>query len=165
MKKTICSLVLCLSIVLTSIFASCGTGDYSDGHLPTELTESLMGENPRFSDFIPYSEKDIKLFWGNDIPIDAESVIYSPNGEDISEIGILHAAKGSDPQEVLTAARQYIDDLRSRKGDFVRSYIPDEEKKLNDARAEILGRYIVFTVLEKEEADAVFESLKNTLKK
>ena len=165
MKIKLISLLIYICIV-TLIFSSCSTKEYSDNNTCKTLTQTLMREiSVPEGEFSAYSTDEINFFFSSPALYDDISIIYSKDTTDISELGILHASSEDKAIELFEESRLYIKNLQEQKREFLSNYAPDEVKKLNSAEARRFGNYIIFAVADPDDKNYVFSKAEEILKK
>ncbi len=157
--KAISSLLLiCL------FFSACGTVKYSDGIECEEITSALQQEISALEGYSAYSSDDVGFMFDENLHFDDYSIIYSISGDDIGEVGVLHAESEEEAQNLLEQIRDYVNGICADKGAFVENYLPEECGKLDSADAKRFGNYVIFAFLEATDRDAVFEISEKILK-
>lgn len=161
MKKRV--LAVCFFMIFCLIFGSCGQKGYSDTLTCTEITSELKEEIFAENGYSDYSSNDIKYMFDDDTLFDSCSVIYSSSSDDVGEIGVLHASDAESADALLETVNGYLKELDEEKRAFLKSYLPNELEKLDNAEAKRFGNYVAFVVLEPTTRDAVFERLEAML--
>ncbi len=162
MKKIIRILILSISLLILN---SCSRVVYADSIKCIDMGENLkavLNEKTEYTQF-DRSHPDITL--DIDGEYDDFYAVYSTDTSDIDEIGIFHSKSKDDAEDIAEECREYIDDMKENSKSFISSYAPNELPKLENATVRRFGNYVVYTVLDGDTADAVFESIKETLKK
>ena len=152
-------------VLLLGLLCSCSTkNQYSNtiecAYITNELQDQVLNEQA----YALYSAEDIAFMFDDVEDFDSYSVIYSTSSDDISEIGVFHAVSEEKSIELIDDLADYLSDLKEEKGAFVRNYLPDEQKKLEEAKIGRFGNYVVFTVLEEAQSKSVFEKIEKILK-
>jgi hypothetical protein len=155
------TLIICLTLVF---LPSCAKAQYTDTLECGDITSVIQRENLSFEDYSAYSSEDIAFIVDDDDKFDSCSVIHSSSSDDIGEIGVFHATSQENSLELVDDVTEYLYDLKEEKGDFVRNYLQEEQKKLDGATVKRFGNYVVFTVLEPALSNSVFKTIEKTLK-
>lgn len=163
-KSALCKTVASAICLLCLLLCSCAKKEYSDTLDCSYLTSAVQSEILSEGDYLQYSPEDIAFIIDDTSLIDSYSVIYSTSGDDVGEVGIFHSSTIEDSQELFEDALDYLSDLKEEKTAFVKNYIPDEQKKLDNAQVKRFGKYVVFAVLDAPERDAVFKKIEELLK-
>ena len=154
--------LLCVAL-LCPVFASCAQPRYIDSlacsDIANALREEILGEN----EYGIYDDAEVEYLIDSDC-YNSSCVMYSLSGDDVGEVGILHADNVKKAEELLEDTSEYIDDLKEEKSDFLRSYLPDELDKLNKASVKRFGNYVVYTILPSDLSEKVFQRVKDMLK-
>lgn len=89
------------------------------------------------------------------------SVRVAAAGDRIDEYGILHSDIGTEMPEQLL--RTYLTESYAQNQDFYDSYIPFETPKLRDAEVRCFGNYVVYAILDPQERNTFFTTIKSLL--
>lgn len=166
MKNKMRYLILILSLaLLCSFFTACYQNTYSDTLTAQDVSQAARAQVSDGGEYLEYSADDISYMLGDNSGIKDCSVLYSPSSDDISEIGVLHAHSNEEAEQLLKAAEKYINELKATKTEFLRNYAPGELDKLENARVQRFGQYVVFTVLSPESSSRVLATVEEMLKK
>ena len=151
-------------LLLLSLLCSCAQKKYSDTLDCSYITKDLQAEMLDDQEYSYYSTEDIAFMLEDSGKFDSYSVIYSNSSDDIGEVGVFHASSAEESMELFDDISEYIADLKTEKSSFVKNYLPEEQKKLDGARVERFGNYVVFTVLDPNQSNAVFKEVERMLK-
>ena len=162
MKRIFIALILLLCLAL---YACSKGAEYRDD-LDTEDILKGAPHSVRSADnYDEYDDDFIEFFFG-DIPAARDhTVLYSKEQNDINEVGIFHASNESEALEIYEITSAYIKDMQETQRTFIASYAPNELAKLDGARVQKYGHYVVYTILNSDDADAIFAHIENTLKR
>ena len=164
MIKKIIFVILAIGCIAL-FFKSCSSEEYSKKIDSATLCDALTSEiSVPEGEFSKYSDEDIRFFFANPQLYDNICISYSTDTTDVSEVGVISAKDEESAKKLLEEAKLYIKDAQEQKRDFLRNYAPAELEKINSAEAQRFGKYVIFTISEPSEADAVFEKAKNKLK-
>ena len=92
------------------------------------------------------------------------SVIYSTDANDINEIGIFHCEDEISAKEFFTVLKGYVSDQQENQKAFIASYAPREVPKLDVAEARRYGNYVIYTILDQNAKNEVFDEAKELLR-
>lgn len=162
MKKifSIISLILLTAI----IFQSCSQKSFNASLTCQELSKSLEKEiSVPYGEFEEYTGEELQFFFSSPELYDDVCIIYSKDGTDVCELGILHASSEENAKKLYEDAKSYIKSLQEQKSEFLRNYSPAELNKLNCADTRRYGEYIIFTIAEKADRDTVFKKAETLL--
>ena len=162
MKKSIIALIISLSIV---ILPSCARMSYADDVACEDIGDSIKTSLDESTEYSLFDRAHIDKNLDVSGEYDDFYAIYSTDTNDIDEIGIFHAPTKEDAEDMAEACRDYVEDMQEDSRAFIASYAPEELPKLDDAQVRRFGNYVVYTVLPEDTANAVFESIKEALKK
>ena len=83
------------------------------------------------------------------------SIAVSRNADtNVSEIGVFRVRDDADAEAVLALVSSYVDAQKLRLPPLLEMYNPDELPRVENARAERFGQYVVYTVLSESETAA-----------
>ena len=84
------------------------------------------------------------------------AVVVSRNADtNVSEIGVFHIGEDADAEGVLAMVTSYVDAQKLRLPPLLEMYNPDELPRVENARVEVFGRYVVYTILGETDTAAV----------
>ena len=152
-----------LSCIICLLLSSCARKEFSDTLNCSELSNAIQTEILTDGEYAQYSLQDIEFMFDESYLPESYSVIYSVSSDDIGEIGIFRADSLENSQELFDEVLDYISELKEEKSSFVKNYLPHEQSKLDNAQAKQFGKYVVFTVLDSSERDAVFKKIEQLL--
>lgn len=155
--------VLILAMAVMSFATACSKPKYNDGVSCESLASAATEQIPEELDFRELEASFRDFYFGEANGFDDCYVAYSAEAEDISEIGVFHSESDEDADEIERACLEYITDLQQNSRAFIESYAPNELTKLDSAEVRRYGRYVVYTVLDGEDAERVFESVRGLL--
>ena len=155
--------LVAFALMSALIFSSCAQRKYSDVYSCSDLTSLVKKDILDTAEYSDYSETDIKYIFDNDELFDSVSIIYASSSDDIGEIGVLHAIDEDTADELLDEVNEYIDNSVTDKIAFVKNYLPSELSKLENAQARRFGNYVVFTIVDPNISNKIFEKIQNTL--
>ncbi len=154
--------ILCL---LALMLVSCSKKDIADDKKCSELGSGLTQTLADNQEYHKFDDAHISASFPNKDSYNDRYVIYSADTNDINEIGVFHADSDEHARELLDDCKKYVEDMQNNSRAFIASYAPDELPKLDAARVERVGNYIIYTVLPDDKADEVIERLRADLKK
>jgi len=154
MKKPVVCLLLCVMI-----FASCGKSEEAFASVPAaELSGALSPLLVNSAKLAAVDDDYVKFMLEIDLETVEEYVLLQQNsGTEIDQYGIFKVKEDGDTQAISDKITAYLDAMLSNFDNF--NYMPGERVKLADARVEVIGDYVIYTVLSADESDAVFEKM------
>ena len=162
MKKLLC---FCFCLLFSALLCSCASNKYSETLSCGDITKSLKSDILADKEYKEYTDSEAKYVFDECESFDSCSIIYSASSDDIGEIGVFHANTEAEAIELLQDAKQHISEEKDDKSEFLRNYLPNEIKKLENADVRRYENYVVYTILSPEERDAVFSYVEKLLKK
>ncbi len=152
-----------LLLALTTLLASCGGSSEAIANLPVaELSASVDTLLTNASKMSPVDGDYIKGMLEIDTASLDEFVLkMQVSGTEIDQYGILKIADGADITSVKTSVETYINTLRTNWKAM--GYLPSEQVKLDAAKVEEVGSYIIFTILSSDESDTFFDKIDEML--
>jgi hypothetical protein len=92
------------------------------------------------------------------------SVVVSRNADtNVSEIGVFRVREDIDMEGVLATVSSYVDAQKLRLPPLLEMYNPDELPRVENARVERFGQYVVYTILNENELSAVRQGVVDAL--
>lgn len=164
MKMIKMSLMLALCAVMFLPHSGCSEIRYADGVACETVGEGIRETLGAERELSSFSESELVRELDLDGGYDDFYSAYSTEVEDIDEVGVLHAPTAKAAKELAEECREYIDEKREEMRAFVASYAPHEVPKLDSAEVRRFGNYVVYTVLDRDVAERVFETVKEKLK-
>ena len=161
MKKYIAILLL---LLICFSFPHCNKTKYNDSLSCTDIATTLNNDILSTEKYKAYDESDIRYIIDSD-SFDSCCILYSVSSDDIGEVGVLHAKDDKSTDDLLDDINDYFEDMKEEKSDFLRNYLPNEFKKIDNSRVKRFGNYVIYTILEPEQAERVFERAKEILAK
>lgn len=150
---------------LCLVFCSCQPSGFTDALSCIDISKTLTAEISGASEFSSCTAEELEYMLGEPVYFDDHAVLYSTDGTNVSEIGVLHASDRKNAQQLLRSVELYLERLKEEKSDFLRNYAPEELSKLEGASVGKYGNYVIFTVLPRQESQLVLNKALNMLKK
>lgn len=154
-----------LPLALILFFSGCSANEYKDDVSCKMLADAAVEDLPAELDFRELDESFRDFYFGELDGFDDCYIAYSADSEDISEFGVFHANSDESADKIEAACLEYLADLGQNSRAFIASYAPGELTKLDASEVRRYGRYVVYTVLDDEDAERIFEIMKNLLEK
>ena len=152
---------------MTLIFiSSCSKApSYRDDIKCSTLTGAISSNAKHNADFFEYTNEELSFLFSDLSQCDDYSIIYSLPTSDISEIGVFHCPDEESAKNILEIATNYVEDQKTNQRAFISSYAPYELEKLDNATVHRYGSYVVYVILDQENASLAFDTIENLLKK
>ena len=163
MRRFIKILPICLCAVL---LAACSSREYRNDISCRELCENAVEYVDDGLEYAEYGESQLKYEFG-DAARGAEEhcILYSVKVDDINEVGVFLAEDEKSAKNIAEDCKEYIEDMRENKRAFISSYAPDQMPKLDKSEVWICGNYVIYTVLDPDKSESVYEQIKTRLTK
>ncbi len=158
MKKL---LILFLSLIL---LVGCSKKQYADDRKCADIGKCIPEVLADSQEYHEFDTTHMNANFQDNDHYDDRYVIYSADTNDINEIGIFHADSEEHADALVKDCKRYIDDMQQNSRAFIGSYAPEQLPKLDDAKVQRVGNYIIYTVLDESKADALIERIKSDLK-
>ena len=156
---------LCLLILIPFQLVSCSQKSYRDDISCKKISSELLDEANLAGEYDRYTQENIDFLFGDSSLYDDFSVIYSIDTNDINEIGIFHCSDEEKTKSFLTIVENYIKEQQENQKAFIASYAPREVPKLEAAKADRYGNYVIYTILDENIRHEIFEEAEDILKK
>ena len=92
------------------------------------------------------------------------AVAVSRNADtNVSEIGVFRIREDADAEGVLSMVTSYVEAQKLRLPPLLEMYNPDELPRVENARVEQFGRYVVYTILSESDTAAVRRGVADAL--
>ena len=161
--KTVKRLIIVTLAVLS--LTSCSRVGYADNVACSDIGKDTLDTLDDNLEYAEFDEAHVELYFDDTNEYDDYYTVYSTDTNNINEIGIFHASNKDNAEDLADECRDYIEDMQENSRAFIQSYAPEELPKLDGAQVRRFGNYVVYTVLDSDKANAVFESIKENLKK
>ncbi|MBE6707007.1 MAG: DUF4358 domain-containing protein [Ruminococcaceae bacterium] len=148
-----------IALLLAVFLPSCATASFADSSTCAELGELIEATVNDGQEYIPHDDTHRSLYFDDVEEYDDYFSAYSANTSDISEFGVFHAPNDEAAAELYDEVCDYVSDMQNEQRAFIASYAPDELSKLDAAKVKKFGNYVVYTVLDKDTANAVFKKI------
>lgn len=157
-------LLLVAAIALLLSFCACGRHEYKNDVPLSALTDAAKSALPKDANYLSVDTSYLAdYFQAPEYLLDGV-ILRADIGNNLDEVGIFHVTGGN-----AGAMKQKLEDYLSRSyaqnKEWYDSYIPYETPKLRDADVEIMGDYVIYTVLSEQDSDRVEDAIENALEK
>lgn len=171
MKYTIRVLLcLLLALALTLPLASCDGGSYRDDLTAGQLSDSITAALPAGEGWRQVSDSYISpSSWGEDYADYLEKVteyrivVAEDESTNINEIGVFLCKSEKDAKAVGEFAESYLAAKTLQLTPILESYNPTEITKLDYAAVNVMGRYVVYTILSSADTTVAGSAMEKAL--
>ena len=170
MKYTRILLSLLLAATLLLSLASCGGGKYRDDLTAAQLTDGITAALPAGDGWRQVSDAYISpSSWGDDYAdylakVTEYRILVSENSDmNIDEVGVFVCKTEKDAKAVKDFAESYLAAKALQLKPLLESYNPDELPKLDNATVNVMGRYVVYTILSSADTTTAGSAMEKAL--
>ncbi|MEG0770756.1 MAG: DUF4358 domain-containing protein [Clostridia bacterium] len=163
MKKTLIAISLLFIITLTA----CSGASYSDTAKPSDIADKILTETGISKTTLETPDTaatDIILQGVAKEKIDSTCILKSAESTNVNEIGVIKAATEKDTADIKKALDTYLAD-RLVGGELYKDYLPEEFPKFENGKAEVKGKYVVYTILDSKATPKAVEAFTASIKK
>ena len=159
MKKSIVLLSLLLAL---SLLAGCGgAAPVRDDIAAPELAASLLELLDARENMVLMRDAYLVGVMGLDLSDFRDFAVYvCAEGTNMDEFGVFRV---SDPSRVKSAEEQLRGYLQLREDTWMNEYTPEEHPKLQSAKVEALGDYLLYTILSDGERAGLSQAFRAAL--
>lgn len=154
-------LLLCSALIFTSCDGN--KSEIKDDIAVSSLVSTAKGQIPNDEGYVSVSSDFLKFNF-EALPTfkEAEVIIASNSSANLNEVGIFHFSSAEDAKNGEQAVKNY---LTAKDESFRNSinYTPDEYPKIENAKAKVIGNYVVYTILTTEDSAKVFSAIEAQL--
>ena len=160
MKK----LLLITAILLCVCLYACSRVAEYRGDLDTEDILKGAPHTVRSADtYEEYDDDFVEFFFGETPASRDHTVLYSKDQSNIDEVGIFHAKDETEALQIYELTAEYIKEMQDTQRAFIASYAPEELPKLDDARVQKYGNYVVYAIIDSADSDRFFAHVESAL--
>lgn len=159
-------LAFCLALPLTACDGSSWRDDVSAAQLSNSVTSAL----PAGDGWRQVSENYISpSSWGEDYTDYLEKVaeyriVVSENSDmNIDEVGVFLCKSEKDAKAVKEFCENYLNAKTLQLKPLLESYNPDELPKLDYATVNVMGRYVMYSILSSADTTAAGSAMEKAL--
>ena len=171
MKYTLRALLcLLLALCTTLPMVSCDGGNWRDDLTAAQICDSVITAVPSEDGWRAVSDKYVSpSSWGEDYADYLEKVaeyriVVSQNSEmNIDEVGVFLCKSEKDAKAVKTFCENYLAAKALQMKHLLESYNPDELPKLDYATVNVMGCYVLYTILDSANTTAAGSALEKAL--
>ncbi len=164
MKRIAIKILLAIPTLSLLLLGSCANAsEYADDVSCAELMDRVEKQVPVDFGYETFGAEQIQFYFENTQAQDDACLRYSKKSEDINEIGIFHTPNEDARGEIETLIGHYLSRMKEEQSAFIASYAPKEIPKLEEAEYRSFGNYTVYVILDKDDAELVFETVEKEL--
>ena len=171
MKYTLRALLcLLLALTLTLPLTACDSGKYRDDVTAAQLSNSITDALPAGDGWRSVSDSYISpSSWGEDYADYLEKVaeyriVVSENSDmNIDEVGVFLCKSEKDAKAVKEFAQNYLTAKTLQLKPLLESYNTAELPKLDYATVNVMGRYVVYTILSSADTTTAGSAMEKAL--
>lgn len=159
-------LALCLALPLTA----CDGGNFRDDLTAAQVCNAVTNALPAGDGWRQVSENYISpSSWGEDYADYLEKVseyriVVSENSDmNIDEVGVFLCKSEKDAKAVKEFCENYLTTKALQMKSLLESYNPDELPKLDYATVNVMGRYVMYTILSSADTTAAGSAMEKAL--
>ena len=97
--------------------------------------------------------------------VEDSAIFYHSDGTNVDRLGVFRVRTGENVENVRQMVQEYLDGQLAYLRSFAANYHPTEITKLNGARVQVLGQYVVFTVLNTKDTETARQSILKSISK
>lgn len=167
LRSLLCLLLsLCLLLPLTA----CDKGKWRDDLTAAQLSDSITAALSATDGWRQVSDKYISpSAWGEDYAdylakVTEYRIMVSENSDmNINEVGVFFCNSEKDAKAVAEFAENYLATKKLQLTPQLESYNPAELPKLDYATVNVMGRYVVYTILSSADTTAAGSAMEKAL--
>ncbi len=158
--------VFALIALLSSAF-SCGDA-YRDDVASRVLGEAMIGAiGDAQEEYYTAGDDTYAVYFAeNDAYAAVEdcAIIYHSDGTHVDQAGVFRVRAGEDIGAVREMVQTYVNGQLSYLRSFAANYNPAQMAKLDRARVQILGQYVIFTILDAQDEAAALACIRDSIR-
>lgn len=171
MKYTLRTLVcLLMALCLTLPLVSCDSGNWRDDLTAAQACNAVTDTLPAGDGWRQVSENYISpSSWGEDYTdyldkVAEYRIVVSENSDmNIDEVGVFLCKSEKDAKAVKEFCENYLNAKTLQLKPLLESYNPDELPKLDYATVNVIGRYVMYSILSSADTTAAGSALEKAL--
>ena len=164
--------VLCMILALCTVLSvtACGGKSWRDDLTAREVCNSITTALSSADGWRTVSESYISpSSWGEDYAdylakVSEYTIVVSENSEsNIDEVGVFLCKTEKDAASVKKFAESYLEAKKLQLTPLLESYNPDELPKLDYATVQVMGRYVMYSILRSSDTTVAGSTMEKTL--
>lgn len=171
MKYTLRALLcLLLALTMTLPMTACDGGSWRDDLTAAQVCNAVTDALPAGDGWRQVGENYVSpSSWGEDYAdyldkVTEYRIVVSENSDmNIDEVGVFLCKSEKDAKAVKTFCESYLDAKALQLKPLLESYNPDEMPKLDYATVNVMGRYVMYTILSSADTTTAGSAMEKTL--
>ncbi len=171
MKYTFRALLcLLLALTLTLPLTACNSGNWRDDLTAAEVCDRVISAVPSEDGWRAVSENYISpSSWGEnytdylDKVTEYRIMIAEDESRNINEVGIFLCKSEKDTKAVQGFVQDYLDTKALQWRPNLETYNPTEITKLDNATVNVMGRYVMYTILNSADTTTAGSTMEKAL--
>ena len=171
MKYTLRALLcLILALCLTLPLTACDNGNWRDDLTAAQVCNAVTDAIPTEDGWRTVSDNYISpSSWGEDYADYLEKVteyriVVSENSDmNVDEVGVFLCKSEKDAKAIKTFAENYLEAKKLQLTPLLESYNPDELLKLDYVTVNVIGRYVLYSILDSADTTAAGSAFEKAL--
>jgi hypothetical protein len=163
-------LCLLLALCLTLPMVACDSGSFRDDLTAAQVCNAVTNALPAEDGWRQVSENYISpSSWGEDYAdylakVTEYRIAVSENSDmNIDEVGVFLCKSEKDAKAVKEFCENYLTTKALQMKSLLESYNPDELPKLDYATVNVMGRYVMYTILGSADTTTAGSTMEKTL--
>ncbi len=171
MKYTLRALVcLLMTLCLTLPLVSCDSGSWRDDLTAAQVCNAVTDALPAGDGWRQVSDNYISpSSWGEDYTdyldkVTEYRIVVSENSDmNIDEVGVFLCKSEKDAKAVKIFCENYLNAKTLQLKPLLESYNPDELPKLDYATVNVMGRYVMYSILSSADTTTAGSAMEKAL--
>lgn len=155
--------LLCIFLCLICLTACSRNKSYANDIGCSQLYDGIADELDDGNQYFEFDSTHTQTYFPDTREYDDCYLVYSADVNDINEIGIFHAADEAYVAGILESCEAYIEDMQENSRAFISSYAPEELPKLDGAKVQRFGNYVVYLILPEHLSEEVLDDIEEML--
>ncbi|MBQ7338572.1 MAG: DUF4358 domain-containing protein [Clostridia bacterium] len=160
-------LILLLAVMMTA--SACSSGTYRNDVSAQTLTETMIDVlSEEDGQYYTASGDAYAVYFDADEAYDTVQdccIAYHITSINVDQFGVFRVKNGQSTESVRTMVQKYVDDQVEYLNAFAANYNQDELAKIENARVEVVGQYVCFTILTASDEGVAIDALKAAISK
>lgn len=163
-------LCLLLALTMTLPMTACDGGSWRDDLTAAQVCNAVTDALPAGDGWRQVSENYVSpSSWGEDYAdyldkVTEYRIVVSENSDmNIDEVGVFLCKSEKDAKAVKTFCESYLDAKALQLKPLLESYNPDEMPKLDYATVNVMGRYVMYTILSSADTTTAGSAMEKAL--
>lgn len=161
------SISVCSSLLLSVLLLTgCTKPHYRNDVSSEAVAESILSSFPLEMGYRRYPSDVVDAYFPNANTLSSDTVIaYSLAPDDYTEIGVFHAGKEQEVEDLIRIVEDYLNSFREAYLPQARQYSPTEEQKLKDAAYLVYDRYVIYLIMTENKQSVCRSIIREALLK